>query len=845
MPLTLERLEQRCTPAAFNVPWPEVRELTLSFAPDGTDSGGQSSTLFQALDPRLPTAVWQREVLRAFQTWAVEADVNVGLVADGGQPFGTLGLKQGDPRFGDVRVGAHPMSANVLAVADPYDPFVANTWVGDVVLNSAVPFGVGTTGGSYDLFTVLLHEAGHVFGIGHSPDPSSPMYPQFNQVRTGLTPADAAALRALYGPRQPDAYEGAEGNGTLATATGLSLGGGGAPPAAAEVEADITTHQDADVYAVTVPAGVTGLSVRLTAAGKSLLVPRLTVYDRAGNVVASALASDPLDNNLALRIDGARAGETYYVKVEGGTADVFGIGSYGLEIAPLLPGQTAPPPAASGPAGYPGGASAAGNPLTGAQLLATTPGYVEHTYYEIAGTLSPASPTQTYRVRSADLGPDLTNVMTVVVYAPQPSAARYGVNVYDDRGNPVAANVVTDEAGRYAVQVPNVASDRDYFVQVSSGNLAEVPQAAYAVEADFAQDGAHLETYVNQTLDRGTREFASTLQVLQSQQFHFVLSASDWSAPVETGVRMTISDAGGRVVFTTAVADGATRSMDVLLDPGAYTVRFTRAAEQGADAQPLLFQLKGRTLSDSMGPQLRDTTLGPVESAAAVTPEVTFFWLPYRPGGTLPGAQASGSSPQGGTGALLALPQPALAPGLPFAPGTARSDPAPSGNGPVLPVRPGAVGAPSSVGLFEGLAQFPTLAASSATAAPGGPERSVELSSGQRDPGGITSGSGEVAREGDREPGRAQPDGPGSPVGVAGPEGGEGTETPAAEGGPSIDHAAVPLLRLKGTGYLLWAAGLGSLLLARLLLPAKSLRVFVPKFARALGLSSRRQTPGS
>src|SRR5690242_7204972 len=101
--LILERLEDRATPAAFNVPWPEVGDLTLSIAADGTAAGDQASTLARALGSRLPAAVWREEILRAFQTWAVEANINVGLVLDSGLAFGTLGLKQGDPRFGDVR----------------------------------------------------------------------------------------------------------------------------------------------------------------------------------------------------------------------------------------------------------------------------------------------------------------------------------------------------------------------------------------------------------------------------------------------------------------------------------------------------------------------------------------------------------------------------------------------------------------------------------------------------------------------------------------------------------------------------------------------------------------------
>src|SRR6478672_11866611 len=112
-PLTLERLENRLAPAAFAVPWPEADELTLSFASDGTDAGGRLSSLFRTLDARIPRAVWQREILRAFQTWAVEADINVGVVADRGLPFGTLGFKEGDPRFGDIRLGAYPMASDV------------------------------------------------------------------------------------------------------------------------------------------------------------------------------------------------------------------------------------------------------------------------------------------------------------------------------------------------------------------------------------------------------------------------------------------------------------------------------------------------------------------------------------------------------------------------------------------------------------------------------------------------------------------------------------------------------------------------------------------------------------
>jgi len=154
-------------------------------------------------------------------------------------------------------------------------------------------------------------------------------------------------------------------------------------------------------------------------------------------------------------------------------------------------------------------------------------------------------------------------------------------------------------------------------------------QVRYTTTVDFDHDATHLEIFVNDSLNKDHREVQKTLDVTQSQQFHFVLSASDWSATAETGVRMAIFDGSGQSVFTWDVADGATRGRDVFLDQGCYTVRFTTAAPTSDTT--LLFQLSGAISSESLGPQLRDTTQQPVEKADSSTlSQITFFWLPYR-----------------------------------------------------------------------------------------------------------------------------------------------------------------------------------------------------------------------
>src|SRR5439155_12200504 len=131
-------------------------QLTLSFAPDSTLGGISASNLFQTLNAVAPTSTWEREILRAFQTWAVNGNINIAVVPDGGQPLGSAGAVQGDSRFGDIRIAAAPGAVNSPEIADA-NPFYwsGTTWSGDVLLNSSQPFGVGQQASFYDIFSVM------------------------------------------------------------------------------------------------------------------------------------------------------------------------------------------------------------------------------------------------------------------------------------------------------------------------------------------------------------------------------------------------------------------------------------------------------------------------------------------------------------------------------------------------------------------------------------------------------------------------------------------------------------------------------------------------------------------
>ena len=130
-PLNIEQLEDRDLPSAtvWGIPWPDGQHLTLSLAPDGTNISGVSSSLSQVLAEAGSGS--ELALLQAFQTWADYANINYGLVADGGEAFGIGKAIQDDPRFGDIRIGAIPLDSDTVAVTSPFDYF--NTYSGNVV----------------------------------------------------------------------------------------------------------------------------------------------------------------------------------------------------------------------------------------------------------------------------------------------------------------------------------------------------------------------------------------------------------------------------------------------------------------------------------------------------------------------------------------------------------------------------------------------------------------------------------------------------------------------------------------------------------------------------------------
>ena len=617
--LMLEALEDRCTPTSLGQTWPEPGRLTLGFVPDGTMLSGAPSNLFASMNRLAPAPQWQQVVLKAFQTWAVNTNVNVGVVPDDGTPLGTDGAVQGDPRFGDIRIGMQALPANLVATTSPFS-WTGSTWSGDVILNSTYPFTLGGTTG-YNLFTVALHEAGHALGIpDNTTDPNSIMYASYLGPRTGLDSLDIANVQTLYGVRAADSFDAAAPNKSLGTATPL-----GSSPSQLGFVADLTTATDVDYYKIVTPVLdvlPVNVTIQIDTAGLSGLVPTLSVYNHAGQLLARKSGASPLDGNVAITLNNVAPLTTLYIEVGRGQSGVFGIGAYTAQITytnllsslvglvpALIPGvvntvnhlNTSIASATMLTAPWGNASDQRFNYLYQANLVYG--GDVD--YYKFQAPSAP-SPTGSY-------------ALDAIVWQTTPGGLAPALHLYDASGNPVPAEVMTDTPGVFALQVRGVAPGMVLYVAVAGQTASGAGSTGgYVYGARFNTMPEIVAPLLgSNTLPTPRSTDSGVLAMNQNGVFYFELAAASGSGA--SSVTMTVVSAQGQTMLSMIAATGAApRTAAAYLPAGTYTIHYSITAA-ASPWQPVTYWLSGKMLSDPIGPYYSGSNPPPPPPASSTT----------------------------------------------------------------------------------------------------------------------------------------------------------------------------------------------------------------------------------
>jgi hypothetical protein len=611
--------------------------LTLSFAADGTKVAGQSNGLAAKFDAIAPRSVWEDAILSAFQSWAVHTNADVGVVNDGGQPFGTPGPTRGDSQFGDIRIGAIAMDPLVGGESTPIDRLVGGTWQADVVFNTNFDFH-----SLNDIYEIALHEAGHVFGLDDNSDPNSPLHS--GTIPTAAVPDanDIANLHALYGTRLDDFNEHDGGgatsnNDSLTTATVLVVANSpGITPGSAPVIAygDITTSTDVDYFRLKVPDTYSGaVNVEVRSAGISLLAPHMQVFDANHQLVDDVTSTSTRGDTLEFSVPNASPNDIYYVRVTGASANGFGLGGYSIkatfddvpqvdlsvlsqyrendlrklsqdEIRKLIvPFEDH----------FLNEDLNADDDLATAISLQSRTDFTDSGRYETIGSISDNTDRDVYRLKSPQTVSAPSDVLTVTVRTLSAGKFVPTVRAFDRNQNPLPVTILANGGGELVLQVTGIESNRNYYLEVAAADPnGPFNLGNYQLSASFQDHAANFQTFATGTLAPGASQNLHTLYVAQPQLFHFLLQAGAATTTGPTAVVATIYNEAGQVVYRVSAKPGESQSQGaVLLAPGTYEVRVATLTFQGSLQTSIEYTLSGTAISDPFASDPNDQTTNP------------------------------------------------------------------------------------------------------------------------------------------------------------------------------------------------------------------------------------------
>ncbi|MFO0916547.1 MAG: hypothetical protein U0795_26565 [Pirellulales bacterium] len=608
--------------------WGAEPHLTVSFVPDGTGVMDQQSGLFARFNALGTTDQWQQAVTDAFQTWMVHTNGDVGRVADGGQPLGTAGQTHADIRFGDVRVAAIDLPANVMALSIP-GTAVSGTWVGDLLFNRNAAIQ-----NLDELFAVALHEAGNILGLPDNHDPNSPMSPGSIPVGRLPTAADVAALQELHGVRHVDLNDAVKPNEDTGVATHLNFseedGFDGSIPLI--TYADVTTPDDVDYYRLDNLTAYDGpITVRLRTNQLSSLAAQLTITDRHGNTVADVTAGP--GENATFQIPQASE-ERYYIRAKAVGPGLHAVGGYALSVT--YDGRLKSTPAELD--AYTDGRwreldqtkiqrllmSQAGlkllddeveldDDLSGAGELKTQDGFIESTRYNVAASLTSGNDADFYRFDSPKGQAGVPLVLTIRTEIWKDSQlSALNLELLDSSGQvvPGVTLVRADGVGMY--QWVGVEPEQSYAVRLGAASGSDAG-GNYQLDLVFGDKAVDVIDVAHGMLTGEQPAPADKLSVRGRPQIvHFIGQNQSAEGPIV----ITVRDQQGQAMLQFTVGPAETASANsILLLPAEYLLQVESPQVLNG---PVPYVVRAIVVSDPLLVDAGDPTETPVTQCPQV-----------------------------------------------------------------------------------------------------------------------------------------------------------------------------------------------------------------------------------
>ena len=231
------------------------------------------------------------------------------------------------------------------------------------------------------------------------------------------------------------------------------------------------------------------------------------------------------------------------------------------------------------------------------------------------GVIEDAADVDTYRVKTGKFAPGTAVTLNAMVWGLDGSPLDPRLRVFDQAGNPVAFQVLANDAGLFSLQVPNAVAGKDYFVQVA----ARTPGGAndtgnYFVAADFNRiEPLAFDGVTSGTVSPGQTETES-LTIADAGVFHFALAPTSIGARDHERVRRERSD---RLHADRGIRQ-ARRHRDAL--PWGWNLHGAVHHHSGSALSPVGYDLFLLQLSEGVGPYATTTTSPPPGSSGSTSP---------------------------------------------------------------------------------------------------------------------------------------------------------------------------------------------------------------------------------